>query len=345
MNAKATTTPKGKTINLALQGGGAHGAFTWGVLDRLLQEDSITIEAITGTSAGAMNASVVAYGLIKGGREKAREMLSEFWRKVSISAAMSPLQPTIVDKMLGNVRLDFSPSFLALDFITRMFSPYQFNLFDLNPLRDILKETVDFEVIRKNKQIKLFVNATHVKTGKVRIFNTPELSLDAVMASACLPFLFKTVEVEGEPYWDGGYTGNPSIFPLFYHCTCADVVLVQINPLFVENVPTQAADILDRVNEISFNARLMGEMRAIDFVHKLLAERHVTEKQYKNVLVHMIEAQELMGALGPSSKLNADWAFLKHLHDIGRQAAGDWLNKNYDMLGVKSSVSLPAMFL
>lgn len=344
MNAKSTTT-KTKSINLALQGGGAHGAFTWGVLDRLLEEERITIEAITGTSAGGINASVVAYGLIKGGRQKARELLAEFWRKVSISAAMSPLQPTIVDKMLGNVRLDFSPSFLALDFITRMFSPYQFNLFDLNPLRDILAETVDFDVIRKNKQIKLFVNATHVKSGKVRIFKTSELSLDAVMASACLPFLFKTVEVEGEPYWDGGYTGNPSIFPLFYHCTCADVVLVQINPLYVEDVPTQAADILDRVNEISFNAGLMGEMRAIDFVHKLLAENHVSDKHYKNVLVHLIEAQELMGALGPSSKLNADWTFLQHLHDIGRQAANDWLAKNYEDLGVRGTVDLHSMFL
>ncbi len=345
MNAKAAPAIRGKTINLALQGGGAHGAFTWGVLDRLLQEDRITIEAITGTSAGAMNASVMVYGLIKGGHEKARELLSEFWRKVSISAAMSPLQPTIMDKLLGNVRLDFSPSFVALDFITRMFSPYQFNLFDLNPLRDILNETVDFEVIRKNKHIKLFVNATHVKSGKVRIFTTPELSLEAVMASACLPFLFKTVEIDGEPYWDGGYTGNPSIFPLFYHCVCADVVLVQINPLFVDEVPTKAADILDRVNEISFNAGLMGEMRVIDFVHKLLARHHVSENEYKNMHVHLIEAQELMGTLGSSSKLNADWNFLKHLHDIGRQAADDWLNKNYDMLGVASSVNLQEMFL
>lgn len=344
MNAKAAPT-KNKTINLALQGGGSHGAFTWGVLDRLLEDERITIEAITCTSAGAMNGSLLSYGLITGGREKARELLSEFWRKISISAAMSPLQPTIMDKMLGNVRLDFSPSFLALDFITRMFSPYQFNLFDINPLREILSEMVDFEAICNNKQIKLFVNATQVKTGKVRVFKTPELSLDVVMASACLPFMFKAVEVEGEPYWDGGYTGNPSVYPLFYHCTCADVVLVQINPLFVEEVPTHAADILDRVNEISFNAGLMAEMRAINFVHKLLAKNRVSENEYKNVLVHQIEAQELMGAMGASSKLNADWMFLQHLRDIGKQAASDWLAAHYDDIGQRSSVDLGALFL
>jgi len=343
--ATKTARQKSKPICLALQGGGAHGAFTWGVLDRLLEDERVYVEAITGTSAGAINASVLAYGLILGGRDKARELLGEFWRKVSLSAALSPLQPTIMDKMLGNVRLDFSPSFLALDFITRMFSPYQFNLFDLNPLRDILADTVDFEVIRKSKDIKIFVNATAVRTGKVRIFKTHEMSLEAVTASACLPFLFKTVEVEGEPYWDGGYTGNPSLFPLFYHCDGEDIVLVQINPLFVEEVPTQAADILDRVNEISFNAGLMGEMRAIAFVQKLLAQNRLPESRYKNAKIHLIEAQELMGALGASSKLNADWDFLQHLRDIGRQSASDWLDQHYDDLGVRTSIDMKSLFL
>lgn len=344
MNANAAVE-NGKTINLALQGGGSHGAFTWGVLDRLLEDGRISVEAITGTSAGAMNAVLTGYGLVTGGREKAREMLAEFWRKISLSAAMSPLQPTIMDKMLGNVQLDFSPGFLALDFITRMFSPYQFNLFDINPLRDILGEMVDFEVVRRNRQIVLFVNATNVKTGKVRVFKTHELSLDAVMASACLPFMFKTVEVEGQPYWDGGYTGNPAIFPLFYHCACTDVVLVQINPLFVDDVPIHAADILDRVNEISFNAGLMNEMRAIAFVHKLLEKHQIPDDRYKRMLVHQIEAQELMRSLGTSSKLNAEWTFLQHLRDIGRQSADDWLAGHYDDIGQRSSVDLKALFL
>lgn len=334
-----------KPINLALQGGGAHGAFTWGVLDRLLEDDRLHVEAVTGTSAGAVNATVLAYGLAIGGPQTTRELLSEFWRKVSVSAALSPFQPTIMDKMLGNIQLNFSPSFLALDFITRMFSPYQFNLFDLNPLRDILADTVDFEVIRKNRDIKVFVNATHVKSGKVKIFSTEKLSLDAVMASACLPFLFKTVEVDGEPYWDGGYSGNPSLFPLFYSCACEDVVLVQINPLLTEEVPLQAADILDRVNEISFNSGLMAEMRAIDFVRKLLDENQVPRGRYKDMKVHLIEAQDLMGSLGRSSKLNADWGFLQHLRDIGRQAAEDWLVAHYDDIGVRPSIDLKAAFL
>lgn len=336
---------KAKPINLALQGGGAHGAFTWGVLDKLLEDDRVRIEAVTGTSAGAVNAAVLAYGLEIGGPHKARHLLEEFWRKISLSAAMSPLQPTIMDKMLGNVRLDFSPSFLALDFITRMLSPYQFNLFDINPLRDILADTVDFEVIRKSREIKVFVNATAVKTGKVRVFRTKEMSLEAVTASACLPFLFKTVEVGGEPYWDGGYTGNPSLFPLFYECASEDIVLVQINPLHVEEVPVKAADILDRVNEISFNAGLMGEIRAIAFVHKLLEENKVPDNSYKNVKLHLIEAQELMSALGSSSKLNAEWNFLQHLRDIGRQAASDWLDAHYDDIGQRTSVDLKSVFL
>lgn len=343
--AATYTRRNGKPISLALQGGGAHGAFTWGVLDRLLEDNRIFVEAITGTSAGAVNAAVLAYGLETGGRKRARELLAHFWRKVSIAAAMSPLQPTIMDKMLGNVRLDFSPSFLALDYITRIFSPYQFNLFDLNPLRDILAETVDFRVIQNNKAIKVFVNATSVRTGKVRVFKTHEVSLESVMASACLPFLFKTVEVEGEPYWDGGYTGNPSLFPLFYSCTSDDIVLVQINPLFVEEVPTHAADILDRVNEISFNAGLMGEMRAIAFVHKLLKQSNVEKDRYKEIKMHLIEAQELMATLGASSKMNADWEFLQHLRDIGRQAAGDWIDAHYDDIGVRTSIDLEKTFL
>ncbi len=345
MAARKAARKEGKPLNLALQGGGAHGAFTWGVLDRLLEDERIYIEAVTGTSAGAVNAALLAYGLAVGGPQKTRAILTEFWRKVSVSAALSPLQPTIVDKMLGTVRMDFSPSFVALDFITRMFSPYQFNLFDLNPLRGILSDTIDFEAIRNNKDIKIFVNATHVKSGKVRVFHTEEMSLDAVMASACLPFIFKTVEVDGEPYWDGGYTGNPSLFPLFYHCVSEDIVIVQINPLHVEEVPIKASDILDRVNEISFNAGLMGEMRAINFVKKLLAENKVPDEQYKDVRIHMIEAQELMSSLGASSKLNADWDFLQYLRDVGRQAAEDWLVAHYDDLGVRTSLDIQSIFL
>ncbi len=334
-----------KKVNLALQGGGAHGAFTWGVLERLLAEEHLDVEAITATSAGAVNAVIVAQGMLEGGPDRAREMLSAFWRSVSTAASMSPLQPSIVDKLLGNVKLEFSPSFMALDFLSRIFSPYQFNLLDLNPLRSILEEVVDFDRIRKNKEIKLFVNATHVRSGRVRVFKTHEVTLDVVMASTCLPFLFKTVEVDGEPYWDGGYSGNPSLFPLFYHCNSDDVILVQINPLFVEEVPTTASDILDRVNEISFNGILIDEMRAIHFVHKLLREHNISEEKYKYVNVHMIEANDLMAPLGRASKLNADWDFLRHLRDIGIQTAGDWLEAHFDDIGVRPTVDIEKTFL
>ncbi len=340
-------TPKKSRIpiNLALQGGGAHGAFTWGVLDTLIDHDQLEVEAITATSAGAVNAVVFAQGYIEGGADYARHMLADFWFKVSVSAKMSPLQPTIIDRMLGNTTLEFSPSFMALDFLTRIFSPYQFNLFDVNPLRGILDDMIDFEMIRKNKKLKLFINTTQVKSGKIRVFQMPEITLDAVMASACLPFIFKTVEIEGEPYWDGGYTGNPALFPLFYHCAAEDVLLIQINPLYVEEVPTKAPDILDRVNEISFNAGLMSEIRAIQFVKKLLEKDKVSGNEYKDIRLHLIEAGELMAAFGRSSKLNADWDFLQHLRDIGKQAAHDWIGRDFPKVGQKSSVDVEEVFL
>ena len=342
---KTTSKSAARPVNLALQGGGAHGAFTWGVLDRLLEEESIDIEAITGTSAGAMNAAILAAGIIEGGREAAKDKLRNFWFKVSAAASMMPIQANMFEKMFGKNPLGFSPSFVAFDFFTRVFSPYQFNLFDLNPLRSIVDELVDFEAIRANKDIKLFVNATNVRTGKVRVFNTQELTLEMVMASACLPFIFKTVEVEGEPYWDGGYTGNPALYPLFYKCASSDIIIVQVNPLTIEEAPTHAAEILDRVNEISFNSSLMREVRAIEFVKRLLDGHKVSEHQYKDIKLHLIEAQELMLELGRGSKLNADWDFLQHLHLVGRQQADDWLQAHGDKVGRESSVDMEEVYL
>ncbi len=334
-----------KPINLALQGGGAHGAFTWGVLDRLLEDDRIYIEAFTGTSAGAMNAAVAAYGLIEGGRMRARELLHEFWQKVSTVASMSPLQPSPIEKLWGQNDMSYSPSFMAMDFFTRMFSPYQYNIFDLNPLRDIVNELVDFEKIRANKEVCLFINATNVRTGKVKVFRTREMTLDKVMASACLPFMFKAVEIDGESYWDGGYTGNPALFPLFYEATSSDIVVVQINPLHIQNVPTQASEILDRVNEISFNASLIQEMRAISFVKKLLAGQRVPDNRYKDVHIHLIEAEAVMHEAGATSKFNADWDFLRYLHSVGYQAASDWLEANFDAIGEDSTIDVEALYL
>lgn len=334
-----------KTINLALQGGGSHGAFTWGVLDRLLEEEKLFIEAITGTSAGAVNGVLLTYGLAKGGREEARNVLHEFWFKVGSAAAMSPLRPNMFEKMFGTTNLDYSPSFMAMDMMTRLLSPYQFNLFDINPLRDILAEVVDFDVVRRSDDLKLFINATNVRNGKIKVFEGSELTLDMVMASACLPFLFKTVEVDGEFYWDGGYSGNPALFPLFYKTQTSDIMIVQINPIAVDQVPTNAAEIMDRMNEISFNATLMREVRAIAFVKKLIKNKRVPQNEYRYVHMHMIEAAEILSSMGRASKLNVDWDFLQHLRDIGYQTADEWMQKHYDKINKQSTIDIADIYL
>ena len=342
---QAHSAPAQKKINLALQGGGAHGAFTWGVLDSILEQGALDIEAITATSAGAVNAAVMSYGLATGGDEKARELLKIFWQKVSVAASMSPMQPSMLEKAFSPLMKEFSPSFMAMDLLSRVFSPYQLNMMDYNPLRDILNEMVDFDVLRKQTDIKLFITATHVRTGKPRVFTTEEMTLDMVMASTCLPFIYKTVEINGEPYWDGGYSGNPALYPLFYKSTCEDILLVQINPMYVEDVPTGAAQIMDRVNEISFNASLLREMRAVEFVSRLVGDGVLNDQNYKQMRMHMIEAQDLMAQLGYSTKLNADWEFLKHLFDIGRQSAADWQRTHVDAVGVRSTLDIREMFL
>ncbi len=336
---------KVKTINLALQGGGSHGAFTWGVLERFLDEESIEVEAISGASAGSINAAIYAYGMETGGREKTKDLLEAFWRKISAAAAMSPLQPTFMEKMMGNTNFSMNPSFYAMDYMTRMFSPYQFNVLDLNPLRDIVNELIDFQRMRKCNEVKLFINATNVRNGKIKVFNHSELTADMLLASACLPFLFKTVEVNGEYYWDGGYSGNPALYPLIYNCGCRDIVIIQINPINIEEVPTSSQEILDRVNEISFNATLMREVRAIAFVTKLLDEKKLKPNEYKRMLLHMVQAEDIMVGLGHNSKFNADWDFLLHLKEIGYQAADDWINENYDKIGKESSIDIQKMFL
>src|SRR5207302_5101526 len=244
-----------KTINLALQGGGAHGAFTWGVLDRLLDEKDLAFEGLSATSAGAMNAAVFAYGLAVDGREGARKALAGFWKRVSDAAKLGPLQPNPIDRMLGDHKLTWSPVFSLIGFVTRMLSPYQFNPVDYNPLRDVVEQSIDFDVLKRpDCPVKLFLSATNVRSGKVKIFTGTDISLSAVMASACLPTMFHAVEIDGEAYWDGGYMGNPALFPLIYNCTSTDSVIVHINPLFRIDVPHTADDILNRINEISFNS-------------------------------------------------------------------------------------------
>ncbi len=335
-----------RTINLALQGGGAHGAFTWGVLDRLLDEKELAFEGLSATSAGAMNAAAFAYGLAAGGREGARQALTDYWKRVSQAARLGPLQPTSIDRMLGDHRLSWSPIFSMIGFVTRMLSPYQFNPANYNPLRDVVEQSIDFGVLQQpNCPVKLFLSATNVRTGKVKIFTGKEITVDAVMASACLPTMFHAVEIDGEAYWDGGYMGNPAIFPLIYNCESADVVIVHINPLLREEVPRSADDILNRINEISFNSSLMREMRAVGFVTRLVRQKRVVGGGLKHVLVHSISDDGFMSALTPTSKYNADWDFLIFLRDQGRKCADDWLAKNLGKLGVESSVDLESVYL
>ena len=340
------TAPKRKTVNLALQGGGAHGAFTWGVLDRLLEDDRIDIEGVTACSAGAMNATMLAYGHMVGGSDGARKALEDFWRKISEAAQTSPLQPSWVDRLMHNYGLDHSPAFQAMDMLSRLFSPYELNPFNLNPLKDVLEACVDFEALRKKASpIKLFLSATNVRTGKIKVFDKHELRAEAVLASACLPFMFQAVELDGEHYWDGGYMGNPAIFPVIYSCDSRDVLIVHINPMERPDVPRTAKDIMNRINEISFNSSLMREMRAIIFVSGLIESGKLAGKDMKHMLMHSISADEVMIELGVNSKLNADWEFLQHLKDTGRAHAEAWLEANYEHIGVRSSVDIRKQYL
>jgi NTE family protein len=335
-----------KTVTLALQGGGAHGAFTWGVLDRLLEEERINIEGISATSAGAMNATVFTYGYASGGRDGAKAALAQFWKSISFAAMRSPLQPSWLDRMIGDHSLRFSPAFVMIDIVTRLCSPYELNPFNRNPLKDLLEEVVDFTALRRSDcPIKLFLTATNVRTGKVKVFERREIDAPHVLASSCLPFLFQAVEIEGEHYWDGGYMGNPAIFPLIYNCQSRDIVIVHVNPVEREEIPCTAMEILNRVNEITFNSSLMREMRAISFVTKLIDERAIDENRLKRLYIHSISADEVMKKFGVSSKLNADWSFLKHLHAAGRQYADAWIEESFDRLGVESTVDIRAQYL
>ena len=337
-----------RLINLALQGGGAHGAFTWGVLDQLLEDGRVRFDGVTATSAGAMNAAVLAYGLMRGGADGAREALHDFWRRISAAAALtSPLRQTPVERWLG-MPAERSLAFTAFESLTRTLSPYQFNPFDLNPLRDVLARCVDFDELRGCRATRLFISATNVRSGNVRVFRNEEVSLDAVLASACLPQLFQAVEIEGSHYWDGGFMGNPSLYPLFYFTDSQDIVVVHINPMAVDEVPKSAMEIADRVNEITFNAALLKEFRAIAFVVTLLEEGWIKDEyrpRLRHMLMHSIRADEALNSLGAASKFNCDWTFLTGLRDRGRDTARQWLGENFIHLGKRATVDLRAEYL
>jgi NTE family protein len=335
-----------RTVSLALQGGGAHGAFTWGVLDRLLEDDRLKVDGISATSAGAMNGAVLVYGMIKGGRAGARELLREFWARIADTGRFSIFQPTPFDKLMGNHNLDQSPAYHWFDMLTRMYSPYQLNPSGINPLREALEELVDFDRLRHAAgSIKLFVNTTNVRTGKIRVFKQKEISADVLLASSCLPHLFHAVEIEGEHYWDGGFMGNPAMFPLIYNCKASDIVLIEINPIVIDELPNNARAILDRMNSISFNATMMREMRAIALVTRLLDQHRLTGRSnLRRINFHMIQAEKEMARFGASSKFNLDNDFLDHLFRLGRRTAEAWLGDNYKLVGVESSIDLQRLF-
>ena len=334
-----------KMIELALQGGGSHGAFTWGVLDRLLEDDRILIEGISGTSAGAMNAVVVADGLDRGGKEGAREALTRFWTGVSEAGRFSPFQRTPLDRLQGRWTLDNSPGYIFFDLLSRMVSPYQINPMNINPLRDLIAELVDFEHVRHAEGIKLFVAATNVRTGKQKIFRREEMTADMVMASACLPTIFQAVEIDGEAYWDGGYMGNPALFPLVEECRARDLVIVQITPIVRRRIPRKAADIMNRLNEITFNTSLIKEIRSLSLLKKLIEVGDLEEESYKDALFHRINADVELEPLGVSSKVNVEWAFLKHLHDVGYRITEAWLEENFKHLGKRSTLDVESAYL
>jgi NTE family protein len=325
-------------VDFALQGGGAHGAFTWGVLDRLLEQPWLRIDGISGTSAGAMNAAVLVDGHAKDGADGARAALEKFWRRVSNAALLSPLRRTPLDILLGRWTLDHSPIFLAMDLMTRLFSPYDLSPGGTNPLRNILAETVHFDRLAQ-ASIKLFVTATNVRTGRGRVFRNSEITPDVLLASACLPTLFQPIEIDGEGYWDGGYSGNPTITPLVRECNSQDTILVQINPVERPGLPRSARDILDRLNEVSFNAVLLKELRMIALLRQIAQPDNSESAKWAEMRIHRISSN-VMIELGYSSKLNAEWEFLCMLRDEGRRAGDAFLRAHHDDLGRRSTFDL-----
>ena len=352
--ARAPTAAQA-SLDLALQGGGSHGAFTWGVLDRLLDDETLAIDGVSGTSAGALNAAVMATGWAEGGRAGAKAALRAFWHDVGGQAGCFGNPATGWPHVFGSnpfgglqampgFNLDHHPMYAWMQQFLRAFSPYQFNPFDINPLREVVQRHVHQAALRGGP-LSLFVTATAVRTGQPRVFTRDDLTVDALLASACLPQLFKAVVVDGQPYWDGGYSGNPAIWPLIYETDALDVLLVKINPLVRPDLPDTPEEIADRVNELTYNAGLVSEMRAISFVQRLVHQGRLKDGEYKDLRLHMIADEDGLAKLHPSSKLNTDPAFLEHLRALGHAAASQWLYEHRQAIGHESTLDPAATFL
>lgn len=349
MNAPAT--PPTRTISLALQGGGSHGAFTWGVLDALLADRRIALDGISGASAGAVNAVALASGHARGlatgadPRQAARDALARIWEAVVTLGHAGAASQNLANLIWGGLPKEFAPTNLVTSAMRNWFSPYQTNPLDINPLRDLLVREVDFPAIATLQAPRVFVSATHVKTGKAALFSGSRLSAQAVMASACLPMLFRAVEIDSEPYWDGGYSANPAIMPLVDHCASADIVLVQINPVLRDHTPQTPGDILDRVNELTFNASLMAQMREIDFINRLLAEGLLQGNRCRSVLLHRIDGGATLQDYPASSRGSADAGLVRTLFELGQQSGQQWLQRHFDDLGQRSTIDIRRDYL
>lgn len=332
------TAPEPVLVDLALQGGGSHGAFTWGVLDRLIEEPWLRIEAISGTSAGAMNAALVVDGWMQGGAEGARAALDAYWRRVSRAAAFSPLQRSPLDRLMGRWTLDTSPAYVVMDLMARVLSPYDLNPLGFNPLRTILTDSINFGRLA-HAPIRLFITATNVRTGRGRIFRNAEITADVLLASACLPTMFQAIEIDGDPYWDGGYAGNPTLTPLVRESDAHDTILVQINPRERPDRPRTASEVLDRLNEISFNSPLMKELRMIALLRQVADPGHGEGARWAGMRMHRIMS-DVLADFGASSKLNAEWEFVSLLKEEGRKSADAFLTAHGKDIGKHSTADI-----
>jgi len=338
-------SPRHKRINLALQGGGAHGAFTWGVLDELLADERLSIAGLSGTSAGAVNAVVLADGLARGGREMARKRLAEFWRSASFAGHLPDLQRAVVERLFAFVPRPRASAAPFVGALAQLWSPYDLNPLNINPLKELIERFVDFEQLRAGTEPELFVSATHVRTGEPRVFARREITAEAVMASACLPLLFRAVEIDGEAYWDGGFSNNPPLLPFIRATAAEDLLIVQINPLTREGLPQSASEIASRANEMTFNAALLAELRTIALVNQLIDQGRLRSGGgrggCRRIRVHRITLSGPTATLNPGSRLNNDYDFFERLNALGRRATRRFLDANFDDIGHRSTIDAP----
>jgi NTE family protein len=333
-----------KVVNLALQGGGSHGAFTWGVMDKILEDGRLDIDGLSATSAGAMNAGVYAYHHMIGGKDGARQGLHDFWQRISKEGdkTRNPM-----DAVFESMNLGMLSSAAMFETVSRLMSPYEFNPFNLNPLKDVLKASIDFDKLHACTTTKLRICATNVRSGKIKIFHNDEITTEVLLASACLPQLFQAVEIDGEHYWDGGYMGNPAIYPMFVGMASADVIIIHVNPINRPDLPKTSPEIMNRLNEISFNSTLMREMRAVKFIRDIMdgdwiKEEHKHKLRY--IHMHSIRNDDTMAALPASSKSNTNWSFLTGLRERGRVTAEQWLAENFDHVGKRTTIDVEKEF-